>query len=61
VQLSIHTNVRIEKGLQRFSKDGYNVALKEKKQLHGKLVFKLVNVDKLTKQEKRRTMNSLIF
>jgi hypothetical protein len=49
------------KGLKKFGDRGRQAAYKEMKQLHDRVVFKPIKVEDLTEQERRRTMESLIF
>jgi hypothetical protein len=47
--------------MKRFSKNGYDAAFSEAKQLHDRVVFIPVDVSKLTPQERKRAMESLMF
>ena len=49
------------KGLKKFGQQGYEAAFGEMKQLHDRMVFKPIDVSKLTQQEKQRSLESLIF
>ena len=51
----------LQKGLKHFGKKGYDAAFGEVKQLHDRIVFYPVDVSKLTQQERKRAMESLIF
>jgi hypothetical protein len=51
----------LKKGLKHFGKKGYDAALGEVKQLHDRVVFCPVDISKLTQQETKRAMESLIF
>jgi hypothetical protein len=51
----------LKKGLQKFGKKGYDAAFGEIEQLHNRAVFQPIYVNKLTQQEKKRAMESLIF
>jgi hypothetical protein len=51
----------LKKGLKHFGKKGYDATFGEVKQLHDRIVFSPVDISKLTQQEKKRAMESLIF
>jgi hypothetical protein len=51
----------LKQGLKQFGQKGYDVAFGEMQQLNDRAVFAPVDVNKLTQQEKRRAMESLIF
>ena len=51
----------LKKGLNKFGDQGYEASHGEMKQLHDRSVFKPINVSNLTPQEKKRSMESLIF
>jgi hypothetical protein len=49
------------KGVQKLDQRSRDAAYKEIKQCHNRIVFELVNINELTKLEKKRAMESLIF
>ena len=51
----------LNKGIKKFGSKGKQAAYKEMKQLHDRVVFTPIKVEKLTKLEKQRAMESLIF
>ena len=51
----------LNKGLHKFKDKGNVVAIKEIAQLHNQEVFIPISPGEITKQEKLKTMNSLIF
>jgi hypothetical protein len=51
----------LKKGLNQFGSKGYEATIAELIQLHKSEVFKPINIEDLTSDEKRKTMESLIF
>ena len=51
----------VQKGIKKFGKKGKNAAYKEMRQLHERVVFKPIKVESLTRLERQRAMESLIF
>jgi hypothetical protein len=51
----------LKKGLKNFGKKGYDATFGEVKQLHDRLVFRPVDISKLTQQEKKGAMESIMF
>jgi hypothetical protein len=51
----------LKKGLKHFGPKGYDAAFSEVKQLHDRIVFRPVNINKLTPLEKKRALESLRF
>ena len=51
----------LKQGLKRFGAKGKRAAYKEVKQLHDRVVFRPIKVEELTRLEKIRAIESLIF
>ena len=51
----------MKRGFRKFGERGKAAAFKEMKQLHDRVVFEPIKYEELTKLEKRRAMESLIF
>ena len=51
----------LNKGIKEFGNKGYQAAHKKIKQLHNRIVFKPILIEKLTSIKKRRALESLIF
>ena len=51
----------LKQGIKRFGKEGYEAAMQELRQLNEREVFKPISIQTMTHQEKRRTMDNLIF
>jgi hypothetical protein len=51
----------VQKWIKKFGKKGQNTAYKEMRQLHERVVFKPIKVESLTRLERQRAMESLIF
>jgi len=59
-----HCNVQtysLKQGIKKFGERGKQAAMKELRQLHDRVVFEPVDVSKLTSDDKRKAMESLIF
>ena len=57
----LFNQMTLTKGIKQFGNKGYMAAFKEMDQLHQREVFKPINPNDLTKEEKQKTMGSLIF
>ena len=57
----IMTQLSLKEGLKQFGKQGRAIALKEMRQLHDISVFFLCNAKTLSKEERTKTLSSLIF
>ena len=51
----------MQKGLAKFGEDGVVAAKKEVSQMHHRVCFKAIVINKLTQQERRRAMEGLMF
>jgi hypothetical protein len=51
----------LKRGLKKFGERGHTAASNEMKQLHQRAVFKPLDISRLSFDEKRKTMRSLIF
>jgi hypothetical protein len=51
----------LKQGIRKFGERGKQAAMKELRQLHDRVVFEPVDVSKLTSDDKRKAMESLIF
>jgi hypothetical protein len=51
----------LKQGIKKFGKKGIAATHKEMKQLHDRVVFKSISIEAMTKLEKKRAMESLIF
>ena len=51
----------VQKGIKRFGKKGKHATYKEMQQLHERVVFKPIKVEPLTRLERQRERDRLIF
>jgi hypothetical protein len=51
----------LNKGLKHFGKKGYDAAISEVEQLHDRNAFKPVHIGDMTKSEREKALESLIF
>ena len=51
----------MNKGLKKFGNKGRDAAYKELHQIHNRIVFKPVDVNSLTTEERKKAMESLMF
>jgi hypothetical protein len=51
----------LKQGIKKFGKQGIKAVHKEMKQIHDRVVFELISIEEMTKRERKRAMESLIF
>ena len=51
----------LQKGLSKFGEEGVAAAKKECSQMHSRVCFKAIAVNKLTQLERRRAMEGIMF
>jgi hypothetical protein len=51
----------LKQGIKKFGKQGIAAVHKEMKQIHDQVVFEPISIEEMTKREKKKAMESLIF
>tara|TARA_B110000116_G_scaffold23331_1_gene17939 strand:- start:29 stop:655 length:627 start_codon:yes stop_codon:yes gene_type:complete len=59
--IQLAQQLSLNKGLKKFGNKGRDAAYKELHQIHNRIVFKPVDVNSLTPEERKKAMESLMF
>ena len=60
-ELALVQTYTLKKGLKKFKKKGYVAAFGEMKQLHDRVCFRPIDPSTMTKSERKKAMETLIF